>query len=163
MTTPPSPKSPADETPPPVGRLVHEALSKSSVLWVGATPDEAVAAWFAYHDEQVLLVTGPGEQPLPFLGDEASIVLRGKDSRARLAALPCAVRVLPVDDPAWPDAAAALAAERLNADVLPAELPQRWADTGVTVLALAPDLERADVTVADTTGGHAPPRGRSLT
>ncbi|MFN8097467.1 MAG: hypothetical protein U0Q21_04160 [Dermatophilaceae bacterium] len=113
--------------------LLAEALAKSSVCWV-ESGGQTRAAWFAIQEGTVLLVTGPGEQRLPPLGDDARLLLRSKDSGGRLLEVAAAVRVLDPDDSAWEPAVSALAAERLNATD---DLPTRWRESG-TVYALRP-------------------------
>ncbi|MFZ1372826.1 MAG: hypothetical protein WAS01_03365, partial [Nostocoides sp.] len=114
MTDPASP--PADPPPPPVNlsALLSEALSKSDVCWI-RTPTWTRAVWHAYDREAVLIVTGPGEQSLPALPDEVELILRSKDAGSRLLRTTAKAVVLPPEHPMWPAAAAALAAERLNA------------------------------------------------
>ncbi len=114
VTDPASP--PADPPPPPVNlsALLSEALSKSDVCWI-RTPTWTRAVWHAYDREAVLIVTGPGEQSLPALPDEVELILRSKDAGSRLLRTSAKAVVLPPEHPMWPAAAAALAAERLNA------------------------------------------------
>ena len=113
--------------------LLTEALAKSSVCWIDGG-DGPRAAWFVTLGGAVLVVTGPGEQNLPALGEEARILLRSKDSGGRLLEVRARVRELYPQDPAWADAAAALAAERLNATD---DLVARWAASG-TIYQLRP-------------------------
>lgn len=122
--------------------LLREGLVKSSVLWVGPSESETRAAWFAYVEPHVYLVTGGGEQELPPLTDHAVLILRAKDTRHRLLVLPAGVQRLSPQDDRWDSATAALAKARLNAPALPSQMPARWAESA-TVLALTPALEQA--------------------
>lgn len=131
--------APADS---PFAPLLQEGLTKSGVLWLGPSEHEAQAAWFAYVDPHVYVVTGPGEQPLPSLEHETVLVLRGKDALTRILVVPAGVERLSPDDERWESATAALAKGRLNAPLLPSELPAHWA-AEATVFALTPALERA--------------------
>ncbi len=111
----PDAPAPVPATPPVnVSALLAEALTKSDICWL-RTPTGSQLVWHAYDREAVLVVTGPGEQTIPELPEEVEIVLRSKDSGGRLLVSPAKVVVLPPDNPMWPAAAQALAAERLNA------------------------------------------------
>lgn len=136
------PDDPSQTTETEVDARLREGLSKSGVLWLGPSETDARAAWFAYVAPHVYVVTGPGEQPLPELHDETVLVLRSRATRDRLLVLPAGVEVLHPTDERWEPATTALAAARLNAPVLPAQLPDRWA-ASATVYALTPDPQRA--------------------
>ncbi|TWP33736.1 hypothetical protein [Leekyejoonella antrihumi] len=127
---------------------VTAALSKSDVLWIELT-DRTWPAWHVWVDDTAYVVCGTGEQPLPDLPAEVTLIVRAKDTRARVAGIPAAVhRVLP-DTPEWQIAADALAPARLNP--VPGDQAQRWADQA-TVWALRPDLAAADTSAAPDQG-----------
>lgn len=136
----------SDSTPPALdpalAALIQQGLSKSGVMWLGPSPDEARAVWFAYLEPHAYVLTGEDEQPLPDLGTETTLVLRSKETRARLAVVPAEVERITPEDDRWTAATVALAKARLNANVLPSELPARWAQSA-SVFALTPDPARA--------------------
>lgn len=125
----------ADPGPAPVNltALLAEALGKSDVCWL-RTPGFNRAVWHAYDRDAVLIVTGPGEQQIPPLPDEVELILRSKDAGTRLLTITARVVVLPPEHAMWPVAAAALAAERLNATD---EQVERWRTSG-TIYVLHP-------------------------
>lgn len=148
-TPPPGPETPAPVTPSTVNvsRLVAEAATTSSVLWVevpghGTTAASAHAVWFVWHDDDdprsagpaAYVVSGPDEQYLPWLPDTVHLTFRSKDAGGRLLTLPAAVTEVPVDSPEWAAAAEVLRPTRLNA---PPDLLQRWRETG-TIHVLRP-------------------------
>lgn len=104
--------------------LLAEAASKSGVIWVEVPGERAHAVWHEWVDGAFLVVSGPGEQHLPWLPEEVTVALRSKDTGARLLRVHARVeRVDPGTDD-WAQAAETLRAGRLNAvgDVL-----SRWA------------------------------------
>ncbi|MEO6020923.1 MAG: hypothetical protein ABIP45_11810 [Knoellia sp.] len=125
-----------------VTRLLAEAASKSSVLWVEVPGGGTHAVWFVWHDDgdprgagpAIHVVSGEGEQTLPLLPDEVTVILRSKDTSARLLRLKATARVIDPTSPAWDGAAEVLRANRLNAigDVL-----ARWRE-GATIHVLTP-------------------------
>ncbi|WP_018156721.1 hypothetical protein [Demetria terragena] len=121
---------------------LQRGLAKSGVLWLGPTEHEAVPVWFAHLDPYVYVLTGPGEQNVPHLGDEAVMVLRDKDTRSRILVAPVEVGRLAPSHERWTGATEALAKGRLNAAALPSDLPERWA-TGAVVFELLPLVEDA--------------------
>jgi hypothetical protein len=82
----------------------------------------------------VFIVSGPGEQQLPWLPDEVTLILRSKDTGGRLIAVRASVRTVTDDDELWGPATQALKASRLNAVD---DLVARWAQS-CTVRALRP-------------------------
>lgn len=125
-----------DDAPAPVNvtALFAEAAAKSGLMWIEIPGDRAWPVWHAWAEETVYIVSGPGEQTLPWLPDEVSLVLRSKDSGGRLLAVRATVRAITPDDEGWEAATDALKASRLNAvdDVV-----ARWA-AECTVRALRP-------------------------
>ena len=87
-----------------------------------------------WDDGAALVVSGPGEQPLPWLPKEVRVILRSKDTGGRLLTVRAHVHVLEPGTPEWQRAAELLRASRLNAvdDSL-----TRWA-AECTVTALVP-------------------------
>ena len=117
-----------------VTALFAEAANKSGLLWVDVPGDRAWPAWHAWADDTVFIVSGPGEQQLPWLPDEVALILRSRDTGGRLLKVRASVRTVTPDDDLWATATEALKASRLNAidDVV-----QRWAQS-CTVRALRP-------------------------
>ena len=134
----PAPRQPSIN----VTRLLAEAASKSSVLWIEVPDKGTHAVWFVWHDDEdprgagpaIHVVSGKGEQTLPALPDEVTVILRSKDTSARLLSLRATVRLLDPTTPEWDAAAEVLRANRLNAtgDVL-----ARWRD-GAAIHVLSP-------------------------
>ena len=91
----------SEEAPAPasvnVTRLIHEAASKSGLLWVRLPDGSTHPVWHVWHDDgdergtgpAAYVVSGPGEQPLPWLPDEVELDpaqqghRRAADHRAR--------------------------------------------------------------------------------
>lgn len=149
---------------PPVGvqsvadQLIAEACQRSGLVWLRAvgtekaggertTPTQAHPAWHVWHDGALLVVGGPGEQPLPPLQDAVQqpvsvqqtstpdsdavveVIVRSKEAGSRLVTFRAHARLLPPGTTAWDDAAAALKAGRLNAPDAD-NLLRRWAEQG---------------------------------
>ncbi len=111
-----------------VRALVEEACRKSALVWVEVPGDRARAAWHAWHDGAVCLVTGGGEHSLPGLapGGPVRVTVRSKDKGGRLVTFTGEVEQIPADDERWHGTAAALHAVRLNPHD-GEQQPQRWA------------------------------------
>ena len=148
------------ETPPVnVTRLLAEAASKSGVLWVEVPDTGSYAVWFVWHDDEdprgtgpaAYVVSGPGEQTLPWLPPDVHVVLRSKDTGARLLRLRATVRELDPTTPEWDAAAEVLRAERLNAT---GDVVARWRESA-TIHAITPH-GRPD----EAPGGYAGDSGR---
>lgn len=172
MSQPPGPSAP--EAPElPSAALVAEACQRSGLVWLrrldadaGTRADlsarvdpgaRAYPAWHVWHQGAVLVVTGPGEQPLPPLvgadepgadatgtdetsaGPQVAVVVPGKDSGMQLLTFAARARVLTPGTPQWTEAAAVLKAGRLNARDS-AGLLERWA-AQCRVVALEPTGE----------------------
>jgi hypothetical protein len=126
--------------PPPVRPVVNvtalfaEAASKSGLMWVDVPGDRAWPFWHAWTGETVYAVSGPGEQTLPWLPGEVSLITRSKDSGGRLLTVHAAVRVVTPEDGDWGTAVEALKGSRLNATD---DLETRWREV-CTVRAFAP-------------------------
>ncbi|NUU24438.1 MAG: hypothetical protein HOV68_23480 [Streptomycetaceae bacterium] len=123
--------------------LLEEAAKKSALLWIAPAGHPARAVWHVWHDGAVHILTARDadglEQYVPGLADAATadVTVRSKDKGGRLIACAAAVTVLTPDAEAWPAAAAALHAERLNAPDGEAQ-PERWARDCVIVRLDAP-------------------------
>jgi hypothetical protein len=131
---------PADQTPSEpqaaatAAALLGEAMTKSGLLWIEVAGDRTWPAWHVWDDGAALVVSGPGEQPLPWLPKEVRLILRSKDTGGRLLTVRAHVHVLEPGTPEWQRAADLLKASRLNSvdDAL-----ARWA-AECTVTALVP-------------------------
>jgi hypothetical protein len=117
-----------------VAALLNEAMTKSGLLWIDVAGDRAWPAWHVWDDGAAYVVSGPGEQPLPWLPEEVRLILRSKDTGGRLLTLRAHTHVLDPGSPEWHTAAELLRASRLNAvdDSL-----TRWAEA-CTLTALVP-------------------------
>jgi hypothetical protein len=130
---------PADAAPAPApvnpNALVAEAAHKSGLLWIDVPGDRAWPAWHEWLDGTAYVVSGPGEQTLPWLPEDVSLILRSKDTGGRLVRVRARAERLTPQDERWEPATAALKASRLNA--VREDLIQHWADEA-TVTALTP-------------------------
>lgn len=115
--------------------LVAEAAGKSGLLWIDVPGDRAWPAWHEWLDGTAYVVSGPGEQTLPWLPAEVELVLRSKDTGGRLVRVRATVERITPEDARWEPATAALKAARLNSPA--GDVVQRWAETA-TVTALRP-------------------------
>ena len=139
--TPAEPATPG-EPPLDVTRLTQEAASKSGLLWVRLPDGASFPVWFVWHDPgdergpgpSAYVVSGPGEQYLPWLPDEVVVVFRSKDTGGRLLTLHATARALEPGSTEWDQAVELLRPERLNSVGDPSE---RWRDT-CTVHVLTP-------------------------
>ncbi len=123
------------EAPPPasvnVTRLIHEAASKSGLVWVRVPEGGTHPVWHVWHDDgdergtgpAAYVVSGPGEQSLPWLPDEVELILRSKDTGGRLLTVHATARELTPEDAGWDAAVDVLRPERLNAV---GDTAQRW-------------------------------------
>ena len=131
-----SPATQGDPPPAPtVMPLVGEAAAKSGLLWVDVPGDRAWPAWHEWLDGTAYVVSGPGEQALPWLPEEVAIILRSKDTGGRLVRIRARVERLTPQDARWDAATAALKTSRLNS--VGDDVVTRWADQ-CTVTALTP-------------------------
>jgi hypothetical protein len=125
----------SEEAPAPasvnVTRLTHEAASKSGLLWVRLPGGETHPVWHVWHDDgdergtgpAAYVVSGPGEQPLPWLPDEVELILRSKDTGGRLITVHATAREVTPEDAGWDAAVEVLRPERLNAV---GDTAERW-------------------------------------
>jgi hypothetical protein len=139
--------------------LLAEAAAKSGLLWIRpAGQDRSWPAWHVWHENAVVVVSGPGEQELPELDGPVELLLRSKDTGQRLLRVPAVAVVLPEGDDRWEPAARALAASRLNATTSPAQLPERWrGHNPITLLRAAGDPLEAPGHYDDASGAAPPP------
>jgi hypothetical protein len=125
-----------------VTRLIHEAASKSGLLWVRVPGGASHPVWHAWHDDgdergsgpAAYVVSGPGEQHLPWLPDEVELILRSKDTGGRLITVPATARRLEPGTAEWDAAVDVLRPERLNAT---GDVAARWRDDA-TIHVLTP-------------------------
>lgn len=96
--------------------------AKAGLIWVDAHP-----LWFIWHDDAVHVVAGGGEQPDPFgpLPAQAQLAVPSKETGAAVLTVTVDAAALAPGTTAWTEAAAALAAKRLNGHG--GDLPERWA------------------------------------
>ncbi|MEO7069504.1 MAG: hypothetical protein ABI131_03335 [Nostocoides sp.] len=117
-----------------VTALFAEAAAKSGLLWIDVPGDRAWPAWHVWDDGRVIVVSGPGEQHLPWLPPQVRLILRSKDTGGRLLVVSGQVVHLAPGTPEWEAAVALLKPERLNA---PPDVEQRWASEA-TIHSIAP-------------------------
>jgi hypothetical protein len=149
----------APVAPDVVGALVAEAASKGGMLWVRPRGgSRAWGVWHAWHEGAVLVVSGPGEQELPELDGDVDLILRSKDTGARLVTVAAVAEVLGLQSDDWADAAEALAPGRLNSAALPADLPEHWRTTGARITRIRPTSQASEQpgSYDDASGAAAP-------
>lgn len=141
--------------------LVEEAMTKSGVLWVEVPGDRAWPAWHAWAGGTAYLVNGPGEQHLPWLPEEVTLIVRSRDTGGRLLRVRARTRLLTDRDEEWPAAVDALLASRLNAT---GDIVERWR-TQCAVTALTPfgSLVEGPGAYRDDSGAAPPPPSRATT
>ncbi|KRE54961.1 hypothetical protein [Phycicoccus sp. Soil748] len=125
---------PAAVTQLNVTALFAEAAAKSGLMWVQPPGDRAWPFWHAWADDTVYVVSGPGEQTLPWLPAEVVLVLRSKHNGGRLLTVNASVREVGPQDEQWAAATEALKAGRLNATD---DVVERWSRE-CTVRAVTP-------------------------
>jgi hypothetical protein len=123
-----------EQLSPESGALLGEAMGKSGLLWIDVPDDRTWPAWHVWDAGTAYVVSGPGEQPLPWLPKEVILILRSKDTGGRLLSVRARATVIYPGTPEWDHAAELLRASRLNAvdDSL-----TRWAEHG-TITSLVP-------------------------
>lgn len=139
--------SEAQPAPAPVNvtRLVGEAASKSGLLWIRLPDGRTHPAWHVWHDDgdprgtgpAAYVISGIGEQPLPWLPDEVELILRSKDTGGRLLTVAAAVREVTPASPDWDAAAEVIRPERLNLAGDADSVDARWR-SGCTIHVLTP-------------------------
>ncbi len=141
----------AGRTQPDAGRLalIAEATKRAGLIWItvpghggaGGTgagagedvPDRPRAVWHVWRDAAYVL-TGPGEQDVPGLGDASRVTVSvaSKDTGGLLVRWTARVSRVGPGSAEWPGIIGALLAARLNEPASPGEPPavQRWTQTG---------------------------------
>jgi hypothetical protein len=167
-TTASTTASPTLSPAPPqvnVTALFAEAAAKSGLMWVQPPGDRAWPFWHAWVEDTVYVVSGPGEQTLPWLPDDVLLVLRSKDTGGRLLTVRATVRELAPHDEQWGTATEALRTGRLNLPQPQAtdDAVQRWARE-CTVRAIRPYGAPVEAPGSfSTTSGAAPPPASDAT
>ena len=118
--------------------LLSEAGKKSGLLWINVPGDRAWPAWHVWLDGTAYVVSGPGEQSLPWLPPDLAVTFRSKSTGGKLVTVPARATIVKPGDEAWEDATAALKGSRLNAPA--GDIIARWA-TDNTVYSLTPHDE----------------------
>lgn len=118
----------SDETTGETSAVVAEAIKKAAVVWVSAGGAPAVALWCVPSEGSLLLVTGAGEQPAPFLADAATatVTMRG-DHGGHIVTWPASVTRVEPGTEQWETAAPLVAGKRLNARGGTDQVVERWA------------------------------------
>ncbi|GIF06146.1 hypothetical protein [Actinoplanes siamensis] len=119
--------------------VLDEAVKKASIAWVSVDGGPAYAVWCMPVETSLAVVTGPGEQHAPGLGEatRAEMRLRGDHGGLIVRTEAVVSRLEPGGDE-WAQIAPQLAAKRLNASGTAEEVVARWADSGCAVLRLTP-------------------------
>jgi hypothetical protein len=137
---------------PQAPALIAEATKRAGLIWL-SVPGQGrpYPAWHIWRagtqspDGAAYVVTGPGEQPLPGLGDAGRITVTvpSKDSGGSLISWTAAVSRVSAGSAEWDAVSGPLAAGRLNAALGPGETSpaQRWARAGA-VFRLSPVASR---------------------
>jgi len=139
--------------PPPTPALVAEATKRAGVVWLTVPPNRtAFAVWHIWRTVDAAgqeppppgaayLVTGPGEQLAPGLGEagRVSVTVPSKQAGGALVAWTASVRRVDPGTAEWDAVIGPLVAGRLNAVLDPGENSPagRWARSG-TVFCLTP-------------------------
>jgi hypothetical protein len=101
--------------------LVDEVARKAAIAWL-----DGRAAWCAWLDDALYVVSGPGEQELGELATGVTVTLRG-DHGGRVVSWPAQVVRLVPGSAEWDRIAPQLAGKRLNASGGAEEVVARWA------------------------------------
>ena len=134
--------------------LIAEATKRAGLIWItvpgpgGAGDRRPRPVWHIWRDAAYVL-TGPGEQDVPGLGDagQVTVAVPSKDTGGLLLRWTARVTRVEPGSAEWSGIIGALLAGRLNEPASPGESPaERWARTG-QVYRLTPgenpDVERA--------------------
>jgi hypothetical protein len=144
--------------------LIAQVCTRSDVVWLRPVlAKRHHLVWHVWHDDSICVVSGPGEQPLPDLGETVAVTARSKETGARVASFLAESRTLTPGSDEWEAAAQALSAARLNHSDI-AEQLGRWRSSG-TILQLRPVNVSEAVSGTDDTpdGAMPPPRGPGTT
>lgn len=104
-----------EQPPANVTALLDEAMTKSGLFWVDVEGDRTWPVWHVWDEGTAYVVSGPGEQPLPWLPQDVQLILRSKDTGGRLLTIRAHAYVLAPETDTWVRAADLLKAARLNA------------------------------------------------
>ena len=143
-----------------VTRLTHEALSRSGLLWVRVPGGDSHPVWHVWHDDgdergtgpAAYVVSGPGQQSLPWLPDEVELVRAARTPVAGCSPCTRPSRARAEDD-GWDAAVEVLRPERLNAV---GDVAQRWAQS-CTIHVLTPHGRPAEQPGSYSDGSGAAP------
>jgi hypothetical protein len=124
--------------------LVDEAIKKAAVAWIAVGDRPALGLWCMPLEGSLIVVSGPGEQSAPGLGEasRATVRLRG-DTGGLIVIWAAAVERLTPGSEDWTTVAPQLAGKRLNASGTADGLVARWAETGCAVVRLTPTAGEA--------------------
>jgi hypothetical protein len=131
--------------------LIAEATKRAGLVWISVPgPGRPYPAWHIWRPDETpaggaaYVVTGPGEQPLPGLGEagQVTVTVPSKDSGGSLISWAAAVTRVRPGSAEWDAVSSLLAAGRLNAVLEPGEtsLVQRWARAAVIFCLRPTDL-----------------------
>jgi hypothetical protein len=142
--------------------LLSEAGKKSGLLWIDIPGGRAWPAWHVWLDGTAYVVTGPGEQRLPWLPAKVAVTFRSKSTGGRLVKVPATATVIKPGDEPWEAATFALKASRLNSPA--GDTVARWADEA-TVYALKPegDAEEGPGSYSQESGAAEPAATPAIT
>lgn len=121
-----------------LGEAAEAALQKGSILWLSIPQpdgDPVVRpAWYVQDGRQVYVLTGPGEQQLPHIGqaDTVEMTVKSKQVQAAIGTMPAKVRVVDGGSDEFEEIATQGMGNRLN---LPdgRDALERWRETCVMV------------------------------
>ncbi len=140
--------------------VLDEAMKKAALAWISVDGGPALALWCLPLDASLIVVSGPGEQFAPGLGEatQATVRLRG-DTGGLIVTAEMAVERLKPGTEQWATIAPQLAAKRLNSAGSADEVAARWAATGCAVVQLTPQPQTV-VAAPDLSAesGAEPPR-----
>jgi hypothetical protein len=124
--------------------VVDEAIKKAAIAWIAVGDGPSLGLWCMPLDGALIVVSGPGEQSAPGLGEasRAGVRLRG-DNGGLIVIWDAMVERLQPGSEDWDTIAPQLAGKRLNASGTAEELVARWAENGCAVVRLTPAPEPA--------------------
>lgn len=102
---------------------VAALVNRTAVSWI-VVGDRTFPVWHAVQADRLVVVSGGGEQQLPHLPGRVGIILRAKDTGARLGPYDAEVSRVAPGTTAWQPAVDALLAARQG--VPSEELVDRW-------------------------------------
>lgn len=126
-------------------RLLAEVAAKSAILWIRLPDGATHPAWYVWHDDQdpagsgpsAYVISGVGEQPLPWLPTDVELIFRSKDTANRVLTIGATTREITPDSPDWDAAAAVIRPHRLNLSG-PADMAEAHWRSGCTIHVLTP-------------------------